>query len=107
MQNMWISLKAVVLFFALFLLTSCGQQESKLSDERYETIVSGFKTPTEANHLWCYWYWINDDISKDGITKDLTAMKEAGIGTALIGNINPPEEDGKVPLFSDLWWECM
>ena len=107
MQNMWISLKTVVLFFVLFLLTSCVQQESKLSDERYEAIVSGFKTPTEANHLWCYWYWINDDISKDGITKDLNAMKEAGIGTVLIGNINPEEKDGKVPLFSDLWWECM
>ena len=38
---------------------------------------------------------INDDISKDGITKDLQAMKEAGIGAAFIGNINPDGVDGK------------
>lgn len=73
----------------------------------YEKLVADFKTPTEENHLFCYWYWINDDISKDGISKDLAAMKQAGIGTVFIGNINPSEKDGKVPLFSDLWWDCM
>jgi hypothetical protein len=95
MQRMLI----IILFILLFQFSSFGGQ--------YEKMASDFRTPTEDNHLWCYWYWINDDISKEGISKDLAAMKEAGIGTAFIGNINPPEEDGKVPLFSDLWWECM
>jgi len=49
MKDMWISLKAVVLFFALFMSTSIAQQELELSDERYETIVSDFETPTEGN----------------------------------------------------------
>jgi len=84
-----------------------GAQRIQPPGMSYETMVAEFKTPTDANHLWCYWYWINDDISKDGITKDLAAMKEVGIGTALIGNINPPEKDGKVPLFSEEWRECM
>lgn len=74
---------------------------------QFDKLVSDFKTPTEDNHLWCYWYWINDDISKEGISKDLAAMKQAGIGSVFIGNINPAEKDGKVPLFSDLWWDCM
>lgn len=65
------------IFLALFLL---GCNTSK----NFETIQSGFVTPTEENNLWCYWYWINDDISKDGITKDLESMKKAGIGGALI-----------------------
>jgi hypothetical protein len=39
--------------------------------------------PSNDNILWYYWYWIGDDISKEGITKDLEAMKEAGIGGAL------------------------
>ena len=81
---------------------------SPISQSQYNnTLSKNFKTPADSNHLWCYWYWINDDISKEGITKDLTAMKQAGIGTALIGNINPPEQNGKVPLFSDKWWQCM
>ena len=90
---------ASILLVGLFQFNCFGGQFGKL--------VSDFKTPTEENHLFCYWYWINDDISKDGISKDLAAMKQTGIGTVFIGNINPAEKDGKVPLFSNLWWECM
>ena len=34
-------------------------------------------------------------------------MKAAGIGGALIGNINPKEKDGKVPMLSEAWWNLM
>ena len=34
-------------------------------------------------------------------------MKAAGIGGALIGNINPDEKDGKVRMLSEAWWEHM
>lgn len=75
--------------------------------KKYNTIQSGFVNPKDDNTIWCYWYWINDDISKDGITKDLEAMKKAGIGGALIGNINPARKDGKVPMLSEAWWSHM
>ena len=77
------------------------------NSQNYEIVKSDFVNPTEDNTLWCYWYWINDDISKDGITKDLEAMKKAGIGGALIGNINPARKDGKVPMLSEDWWSHM
>lgn len=100
------NLKAALLFLAVFEAVISAQQASDPARMPYVTLVDEFKNPDEKNHLWCYWYWINDDISKEGITRDLTAMKEVGIGTALIGNINLLKEDGKVPLFSDLWWDC-
>lgn len=75
--------------------------------QNYDLVQSVFENPTNDNNLWCYWYWINDDISKDGITKDLEAMKKAGIGGALIGNINPAKKDGKVPMLSENWWSHM
>ena len=73
----------------------------------FESMVRSFQSPVPENSLWCYWYWINDDISKQGITRDLKAMKQAGISTALIGNINRSEKDGKVLLLSDDWWNHM
>ena len=79
----------------------------KTSQADFETVVSDFKTPTDDNTLWCYWYWIGDNISKEGITKDLEAMKAAGIGAAFIGNINPEEKDGPVPMLSEEWWSHM
>ncbi len=73
-----------------------------------DTLRSDFaRLPESVTKPWCYYYWINDDVSKAGITKDLEAMRAAGIGTALIGNINPAGRDGKVPMLSESWWDAM
>ena len=94
------------LFLIVFFFNSC-QKSAQFSDSNFQEIISGFETPADSNTVWCYWYWINDDISKEGITKDLEAMKEAGIGAAFIGNINPAGKDGKVPILSEDWWSHM
>ena len=52
-----------------------------------DPLVDGFANPPEQTKPWCYWYWISDNISKEGITRDLEAMARVGIGEALIGNI--------------------
>jgi len=95
-----------ILLLVIINFISCNVPD-KMSSDEYQRIQSGFITPLDSNNVWCYWYWINDDISKEGITKDLEAMKEVGIGTAFIGNVNPPEVDGPVPMLSEKWWECM
>jgi hypothetical protein len=98
--------KIVIMLFAVVSFTNCTKTETILPGE-FQKIQNGFVTPHDTNKVWCYWYWINDDISKEGITKDLEAMEKVGIGAAFIGNINPPEVDGPVPILSDHWWECM
>ena len=103
-------LKSIISILTLIVLSVCllnCNGPEKRQESSFNTIKSGFITPTDDNTLWCYWYWIGDDISKEGITKDLEAMKAAGIGGALIGNINPEEKDGKVPILSEAWWEHM
>ncbi|MCK5372492.1 MAG: hypothetical protein KAQ62_28210, partial [Cyclobacteriaceae bacterium] len=97
----------VIILSAIFILSTYCTSPDKISFDEFQNIQTGFVTPHDTNSVWCYWYWINDDISKEGITKDLEAMKEVGIGAAFIGNINPKGVDGPVPLFSDEWWECM
>ncbi len=94
------------LFLAVLLYVQCTSTD-KNQQADYNKIQSEFVTPTDSNTIWCYWYWIGDDISKEGITKDLEAMKAAGIGATFIGNINPDEVDGKVPMLSEDWWEHM
>jgi len=32
-----------------------------------------FFNPPESTKPWCYWYWISDNISKEGIPKDQQA----------------------------------
>lgn len=101
------SIKNLILFWGILFTISACNSPGNMSETTFQEIKSGFETPGDDNTLWCYWYWINDDISKEGITKDLMAMKEAGIGAALIGNINPAGVDGKVPMLSEEWWSHM
>jgi len=89
-------------------LSNCKGIPGQINDNKiYWELTEHFSTPPDSIKPWVYWYWINDDISKDGVTKDLEAMKRVGIGAALIGNINPEEKDGKVPILSEAWWETM
>lgn len=71
-----------------------------------------FQNPPPETRPGCYWYWINDNVSKEGITQDLEAMARVGIGRAYIGHIfnHKAETDtpvGDVPFMSDAWWEAV
>ena len=68
----------------------------------------GFANPPAQTKPWCYYYWISDNISKEGITRDLEAMSRVGIGEALIGNIFLDEvAPGKVKVLSEEWWQLV
>jgi hypothetical protein len=68
-------------------------------------VASQFAQPPDSSKPWCYWYWISDNLSKDGITRDLEAMARVGIGEALIGNIFLDDVPaGKVKVLSEEWW---
>ena len=58
-----------------------------LSVASADTLSTTFQQPSEATKPWCYWYWLDGDISKEGITKDLENMAEVGIARAMIGNV--------------------
>jgi hypothetical protein len=104
LRKILVDSRALLLMAVIITCNFCNQS-GKISQEEYDRIQQGFTTPQDSNRLWCYYYWIGDDISKEGVTKDLEAMKKFGLGAVLIGNINPDEVDGKVPLFSDAWWD--
>lgn len=98
---------SILVFFGMAFIGINGTSPEKMSPDDFLKIQTGFISPHDTNSVWCYWYWIGDDISKEGITKDLEAMKEVGIGAAFIGNINPEEVDGPVPMLSEAWWDHM
>ena len=90
--------KAFFILLAVFFASACS--------ERVDSLSEGFKSPPDSIRAAVYWYWLNNNISKEGVVKDLEAMKKVGITRAFIGNQatdNFPY--GDVSLFSDEWWE--
>ncbi len=75
-------------------------------------LKTAFLIPSHDTRPGCYWYWINDNISKDGITKDLESMARVGIGRAYIGHIftyAPPRDSpvGDVKFGTAAWWDAV
>ncbi|MDD2525525.1 MAG: glycosyl hydrolase [Bacteroidales bacterium] len=88
-------------------ITSC-QGKSKTED--LSNIEQTFRDVPKSSPIGVYWYWMSDNISKEGVIKDLQAMKAAGINRAYIGNIAQPPSDipyGKVKIFTDEWWDII
>ncbi|MCM1225074.1 MAG: hypothetical protein NC548_62550 [Lachnospiraceae bacterium] len=55
----------------------------------------------------CYWEWMNGNISKEGITKDLEYMKAAGIESAFIFDTWVGVERGPVDYGSAEWVDAL
>ena len=66
-----------------------------------DELATRFRDAPEENRPWCYWYWLNGDVTADGITKDLETMAKVGIKRAMIGNI---EGGGPVKMMSPEWY---
>ncbi len=87
---------------------AAGETSSEISEAVPGGLEEGFHNPPKSAKPGCYWYWISDNISKEGITRDLEAMARVGIGEAFIGNIFLDDiPAGKVKVLSDSWWELV
>jgi len=100
----------IFLFYFLFFLffQETKAQSKSLSMTKLKALKTGFQMPPDSIQTSVYWYWISDNISKEGIVKDLESMKKVGITRAFIGNIGLEHVSyGKVKFLSEEWWECM
>ena len=96
----------LIVFLAVALLiASCTTDGAKVANGKLD---SGFVTPPDSIQTSIYWYWISDNITKEGVVKDLQSMKQAGINRAFIGNIGLADIPyGKVTMLSEAWWEIL
>lgn len=99
---------ALLVVFTIIILTGNSKFEKQKTLASREKLAEGFVTPADSMQTAVYWYWISDNISKEGVVKDLHAMKEAGINRAFIGNIGLDDVPyGKVKMLSEEWWEIL
>ncbi len=90
------------LFFVILLaIIACT---SARAAER-SALKSEFVAPPAAARPWVYWFWLNSNITREGITADLEAMQRVGIGGVLIMEVDQGAPQGPVAFAGPKWRE--
>lgn len=89
------TIRRFFLFIAALVLVS-GQSFSQHLEKQ-------FQSPPDSARPWVYWFWLNGNITSNGITADLEAMKRVGIGGVLIMEVDQGAPVGPMDFMSDRW----
>src|SRR6185369_2949364 len=65
-----------------------------------DPLEEGFHNPPASAKPHTWWHWMNGNVTRDGITADLEAMKRVGIGGAQIFNVDSGIPHGPVQFMS-------
>lgn len=71
----------------LFVLLSAGALFFSPRAEAADALAQNFQSPPAAARPWVYWFWNNGNVTSNGITADLEAMRRVGIGGVLIMDV--------------------
>ncbi len=72
-------------------------------------VFEGFVSPKGKARVQTWWHWINSNVSREGIDRDLKSMAENNYGAAIIFNISGSDAirapEGAVKFNSKEWFE--
>src|ERR1017187_3042171 len=68
-------------------------------------LAKGFVSPPQSARPWVYWFWLDGNITREGITADLEAMRRVGIGGVLIMEVDQGAPKGPARFASPEWRE--
>ncbi|MFN8241136.1 MAG: glycosyl hydrolase [Bacteroidales bacterium] len=68
-----------------------------------DSIREGFINPPDSCKPGVYWYFMDGNLDKGAVTRDLESMKDAGIGYVLFLEVNVGVPRGRIDFLSDEW----
>ena len=71
-----------------------------------DALTDRFAHPAADARPWCYWYWMNGNVTRAGIMADLQWMQEAGVGGVFLFDIGIYPA-GPVAYQSEAWYEMV
>lgn len=86
----------------VFLSAICAMSQTSTN-----VLVAGFQNPPASARPHTWWHWMGGNVSREGITADLEAMKAAGIGGAHIFDAGQGIPVGPVKYNSPEWRSLM
>ncbi len=102
MKRLWMNHRPIAWMGSLVL--SCLLNLTALAAD---PLASGFLHPPDSAKPWVYWYFMDGNLTREGMTADLEAMKRAGIGGAIFLEVNIGIPRGPVKFMSPQWQELV
>jgi len=87
-------MRAIILFTSLLFLTQCNSKDEMRRD---------FISPPTSSSPGVYWYFMDGNLSREEMSKDLESMKEAGIGNLIFLEVGIGVPRGPVDFMSEEW----
>ncbi|MEI6950086.1 glycosyl hydrolase [Paraflavisolibacter sp. H34] len=69
------------------------------------SLLAAFKNPPPAAKPYTWWHWMNGNVTREGITLDLEALKRVGIGGVQCFNVGAGIPKGPVDYLGTEWVE--
>ncbi len=91
---------SIYFVIAALLFYGCG---IKPVQSDIKTFKEAFLNPPDSSRLGVYWYFMDGNLSQDGMTKDLESMKKAGIRNVIFLEVNVGIPRGPVDFLSTQW----
>lgn len=98
-------LKVLALILMLGICGSIIAAPSGDKKDRKEDFLKAFQRPPDWARPHTWWHWMDGNVTREGITKDLEAMKRGGIGGAQIFNASLLPVKGDAKFMSPLWFD--
>lgn len=80
---------------------------SHLQADSADPLTDAFARPPDSAKPRTWWHWVSGNVSKEGITADLEAMKRIGLGGAQIFTVDQSDVRGPVKFMSPEWRELV
>ncbi len=92
MQN---AMRALFVCLGSWIVAGCGP--------RHADLAARFQNPPDRARPHTWWHWMNGNVTREGITADLEAMKKIGLGGAQLFNVSEHIPPGPVAIMSPEW----
>ena len=71
------------------------------------SLIEDFVQPPEDARPWVYWYFMDGNLTREGMEADLAAMKRAGIGGAIYLEVGIGIPPGPIEFMSEPWQQLL
>jgi len=82
-----LKIKSFILFLQLVLLIGCSNNDTNNDDSGIEKLSAEFRNPPSYSRPGAFWCWLNGNMTREAISRDLREMSEKGMGRAEIWDV--------------------